>query len=145
MRVTPDTAILVRAHAKATGPAQKLVAALKERGGTLILSQFLLDEVVKTLRYPRLQARYGMTDEDIAKHLQYLRSFAEIVVPAEGPIIVSKDQDDDPVVYTVVAGQADVICTVDRHFYEPDVLAFCSRRGIRVMSDVELLRDLRSQ
>ncbi|MGC1722312.1 MAG: hypothetical protein WA746_25280, partial [Isosphaeraceae bacterium] len=47
--------------------------------------------------------------------------------------------DDDPVVYTALAGAADVICTVDRHFYEPNVLQFCSRFGIRIMDDVELL------
>jgi predicted nucleic acid-binding protein len=43
--------------------------------------------------------------------------------------VVLKDPNDDPVVYTAVAGGADVICTVDRHFYQPNVLAFCSRHG----------------
>jgi hypothetical protein len=69
----------------------------------------------------------------------------EIVAPAEGPPIVLKCPDDDPVVYTALAGAADVTCTVDRHFYEPNVLEFCSRYGIQVMDDVELLRILRQQ
>ena len=56
-----------------------------------------------------------------------------------------KDPDDDPVIYTALAGAADVICTVDRHFYEPGVLGFCSRYGIRIMDDVELLHDLRAE
>ena len=63
--------------------------------------------------------------------------------PAEGPPVVLKDPNDDPVVYTAVAGGADVICTVDRHFYQPNVLAFCSRHGIQLMTDIELLHALR--
>ncbi len=54
-----------------------------------------------------------------------------------------KDANDDPVVYTAVSGQADVLCTVDKHFYEPDVFAFCSRQGIQLMTDVKLLHLLR--
>jgi hypothetical protein len=65
---------------------------------------------------------------------------AEIVVPAEGPPLVLKDPNDDPVVYTALAGGADVLCTVDRHFYEPNVLSFCARYDIQVMTVVELLQ-----
>ncbi len=32
-----------------------------------------------------------------------------------------------------------MICTLDRHFYDPPVLEFCRMRNIRVMTDVELL------
>jgi len=38
-----------------------------------------------------------------------------------------------------------VICTVDGHFYEPGVIAFCNRYGIRIMNDVELLYILRQE
>jgi hypothetical protein len=51
---------------------------------------------------------------------------------------------NDPIVYTAVAGQADVICTIDRHFYHPNVLSFCGRQRILLMTDVELLHALRS-
>jgi hypothetical protein len=36
-----------------------------------------------------------------------------------------------------------VLCTRDRDFYAPEVVAFCRQRGIEVMNDVELLRRLR--
>jgi hypothetical protein len=41
-----------------------------------------------------------------------------------------------------VAGDVDVLCTPDRHFYTPNVLEFCKGKGIRVMDDVLLLREL---
>jgi predicted nucleic acid-binding protein len=84
-----------------------------------------------------------MSDGEIWAYLRDLESYAEIVEPAKGPPIVLKDANDDPVVYTAVAGQADILCTVDKHFYEPDVFAFCSRQGIQLMTDVELLHLLR--
>jgi predicted nucleic acid-binding protein len=52
------------------------------------------------------------------------------------------DPKDDPIVYTAVAGKADVLCTLDRHFQSPAVLDFLRTHGIRVLSDVELLREL---
>lgn len=145
MRITPDTAILVRANVKATGSAKELLRLIGKTGARLVLSPFLLTEVRRALRYPRLQALYRLSEEDIAEHLRYLESLADVVAPAEGPPVVLKDPDDDPVVYTAVAGQADIICTIDRHFFEPNVLAFCARQRILLMTDVELLHALRSQ
>jgi putative PIN family toxin of toxin-antitoxin system len=126
MRITPDTAILVRTNAKARGPARELLQVIQQTGACLVLSPFLLNEVARALRYPRLQAIYHLDDEAIAAHIRLLESIADVVAPAEGPPIVLKDPADDPVVYTAVAGQADVICTLDHHFFEPNVLAFCA-------------------
>ena len=103
----------------------------------------MLDEIQRVLRYPRLQAIYNLSNGDIWEHVRFLESISEIVEPAEGPPIVLKDPKDDPVVYTALAEQVDVLCTVDRHFYEPNVLAFCSRHSIQLMTDVELLHVLR--
>jgi len=47
------------------------------------------------------------------------------------------------VVLTALAGQADILCTLDGDFYDPDVLSFCSRYGIRVMTDTDLIRLIR--
>jgi len=55
------------------------------------------------------------------------------------------DPNDDPVVYTAVVGQADVLCALDRDFYAAEVVAFCQERGIEIMNDVELLRRLRGE
>ena len=94
------------------------------------------------MRYPRMQALYPMSDADIDGHIKYLESFAELVVPWQGPPVVLMDPDDDPVIYTALAGGADVICTLDKHFQEPAVRSFCSRHRIQIMSEFELLRTL---
>ena len=143
MRIAVDTAILIRANAKASGPAKELLQVIQQCGARLVVSPYVLDEIQRVLRYPRIQALYHLRDGDIWKYVHLLESIADIVDPAEGPAIVLKDPNDDPVVYTALAGQADVLCTVDKHFYEPSVLGFCARHGIRIMSDIDLLHFLR--
>ena len=58
------------------------------------------------------------------------------------PLVLS-DPADDPVLYTAVDGKADVLCTRNiKHFETPEVRKFCAARGIRVMTDLDVLRDL---
>jgi hypothetical protein len=47
------------------------------------------------------------------------------------------------VVYTAIHGKADVLCTLDQDFYEPEVDAFCRQRGVSVLDDVEWVRDIK--
>jgi putative PIN family toxin of toxin-antitoxin system len=142
MRITPDTGILVRMNAKATGPARRLLEAILAAPHDLVLSEFLLDETARVLRYPRLQKLYNLSAEDIDEHIQRLRDRADLVTPVVYKPVVWADPNDDPVVYTAVAGGTDVLCTLDRDFYAAAVVAFCRDRGIEVMNDVELLRKL---
>jgi predicted nucleic acid-binding protein len=56
---------------------------------------------------------------------------------------VVSDPADDPVLYTAADGKADVLCTRNtKHFALPAVQEFCAARGIRVMTDLEVLQDL---
>lgn len=143
MRITPDTMVLVRTNVRAFGPARELLRVVQQLGLRLVVSPFILNEVRRVLSYPRIQALYYLTDDEIGEHLQYIEALSDIVVPMEGPPLVLRDPNDDPVVYTALAGQADVLCTGDKHFYEPNVLSFCSRYRIRVMGEIELLRAIR--
>lgn len=63
---------------------------------------------------------------------------------AAAAAVVSADPDDDPIVATAVAGQAEVLCTRDRHLRTPAVRAYCSGQGIQVFTDLELLPLLRA-
>ncbi len=78
-------------------------------------------------------------------YLQTLASVSEIVAPILGGPIVLKDVDDDPIIYTAVAGKAEVLCTRDAHFYETSVRNFCSHIGTAIMDDVALLQVLRKK
>jgi putative PIN family toxin of toxin-antitoxin system len=143
MRVTPDTGILVRMNVRATGPARRLLDVILDGPHELVLSEFLLKETARVLRYPRMQAVYKLTENDISEHIELLRARSDLVDPVVHAPVVLADPNDDPVVYTAVAGGADVLCAMDRDFYSPQVISFCRDSGIEIMNDVELLQKLR--
>jgi predicted nucleic acid-binding protein len=64
-----------------------------------------------------------------------------IVEPIAVPQRLLRDETDSPVLGTALAGGAEILCTWDEDFYEQPVVAYCAERGIRIMSDIELLRD----
>jgi len=81
--------------------------------------------------------------QDIQEHVQFLVKISEVVHPSIEAPVVLKDRDDDPVVYTAIDGEADVLCTLDRDFYEPEVVAFCGKHGVSILDDVDLLQMLK--
>ena len=143
MIVTFDASILVRATKRSNGPARRVMNALARNPAHVIaLSPFILGEVGKVLSYPRMQALYRLTADEIHAHVEFLRAVARIVEPSAGLPIVLADPNDDPVLYTAVAAGADILCVKDKHFFEPNVVAFCAREDIQVMDDVSLLEML---
>lgn len=116
MRVLLDTNVLVRATGASAGPAQALLLRLAAPPHALVLSAFLLDELRRVLAYPRMLSQ-----------------------------TVLHDPDDDPMVACAVYGRADVLCTLDRHLHVHDVRAYCAPFKIRVLTDAELLAELRAE
>jgi hypothetical protein len=68
---------------------------------------------------------------------------AHMVEPSGIRPAVSSDPADDPILYTAADGKADILCTLNtRHFADPETREFCRKHGIRVMADVEALREI---
>ena len=144
MRVVLDTNVLVRANPKADGSARDLFTELAHSPEhTLIVSPFLLEEVERVLAYPRLQSLWPLEPAQIQEYTAALDDFSEMVHPGPAPAVVLSDPKDDPVIETALLGRADVLCTLDRHFYTPTVLDFLRQQSIQVMNDVQLLLRLR--
>ena len=113
----------------------------------MLLSPFLLMELERVFSYDRVRISTRLSDEEVAEYLGYLRAkeVSEMVFPGPAPSVVPSDSDDDPVVHTAVVGHADVLCTLNRHFYHPVVLGYCKQRGVLVGTDVEVLNFFRGQ
>lgn len=139
MRLTLDSNVLVRAVASPRGPALRVLEIVLG-AHTLVLSRFILDEVERVLLYPRLQARYRITAAEAAHFAQNLADVAEMVEPSIIRPIIAPDPADDPVLYTAADGKADILCTRNiRHFDGAEARTFCVSRGIRVMTDIDVL------
>jgi putative PIN family toxin of toxin-antitoxin system len=144
MRIVLDANILVRANIRSRGPARELLDIIRSNSAhVLILSRHILEEVGRTLLYPRLKAQYQLSEHEVREHVDLLRSVSTVVEPVMGAPVVERDPADDAVVYTAVEGRADILCTRDTDLYTSQVIAFCRRHGIQVMNDVDLLQRLR--
>src|SRR5687767_9100156 len=96
------------------------------------------------MRYERVRKIHGMSDAETNRYIADIALVAEdIESPASVTPLVIVDPDDDAVVATAITGKADVLCTLDRHLFHPDVMEHCRQRGVDVLTDVELLARLR--
>jgi len=143
VRIVLDTAILVRATEKSHGPAREVLHSVIV-GHTLLLSNELLVEVARVLRYPRLQRFYKLSEASVYEFVRCLREAAEIVALSPLLIMPIRDVNDIIVLQTAIIGEADVLCTTDEAFYAPPASEFLKRAGIVVADDISLLQQLRS-
>ncbi|MBZ2180117.1 MAG: putative toxin-antitoxin system toxin component, PIN family [Acidobacteria bacterium] len=143
MRIVLDTAILVRAHDGATGLARDLLLRLIESDHVLLISDAMLYELAKVLRYPRMLALHGLSESRIYDYIGFLRRTTEVIRP--NPLLVTpiRDINDTVVMQTAIIGEADVLCTRDQDFFEPPAEPFLRRAGIAVLDDIALMQRLR--
>ena len=110
----------------------------------LVTSQFQLAELLEVIRRPQFRALHGRDEQGIRRVISRVYKLAVVVpLPANIPAVVPDDPKDNPIVLTAILGQAEVLCTLDRHLHKPVVTEFCKRHGLRVLRDTELLAELR--
>ncbi len=143
MRIVLDTTVLVRAGASSHGLARDLLLAIIIGKHPLILSNEMLHEIAKVLRYQRLMTLHGLPENQVYDFVGYLREVAEIVSLDSFFTAPMRDVNDIVVLQTAIVGDADVICTRDRDFFEPPASGFLKSLGIAVMDDIALIEHLR--
>ena len=145
MRILLDTNILARAAIPGEGPARVVMLSATEDPHVLLMSAFIFSELHRILRYERVRKIHGLDDAGIDRFVSDLQASSATVELPDEPAdpVVPSDPDDDPIVATAVAGLADVLCTLDRHLHHADVRSHCEMRGLRILTDIELLAMLR--
>lgn len=144
MRVCCDTNVLVRAVTRPGSPAQEVAHRIRNSAEhVLILSTYILEETERVLRYPGVVLRAQVSAEEAAQFVVGIARIAELIELTGAPTRITADEDDDIIVQTAVIAQADVLCTLDRHFFDPDVRNYCQRHNVEVLDDVTLLGRIR--
>jgi len=139
VRIVLDSNILVRAFVTSQGLAHELLLAIFASDHTLVLSNEILFETARVLRYPRLMAVHGEGEEQIYRFTSWLSDAAEIITLNRLQFAPIRDRNDIFVLQTALGGEADVLCTCDRDFFEPPASIFLASVGIVVLNDKQLM------
>jgi putative PIN family toxin of toxin-antitoxin system len=142
VRIVLDSNLLVRSFVTSQGLAHDLLLAILSSDHTLILSNEILSEVARVLRYPRLMAVHGENEEAIYNFTGWLRDAAEIIALDPLTRAPIRDRNDIFVLQTVLNGEAEVLCTGDRDFFTPPASIFLASCGIDVLTDAQLMQRL---
>lgn len=144
MKIVLDNTILVRAHERAHGLGRELLTSLIESKHVLLLSNEMLQELARVLRYPRLKEFFGLTEERVFDYVASLHRSAEIVTL--NPLLTApiRDVNDVIVVQTAIIGEADIICTNDEDFFEEPITRYLAHCEISVLDDRTLMEQLRA-
>lgn len=145
MRIVLDTNIIVRAYANSKGLAHGLLMNILAGPHALLLSNEMVGELSRVLRYPRFMVDHGDDEEEIYEFISWLRHSAELVPVSHFPVAPIRDSNDIFVLQAALNGEANIICTLDRDFFELPASAFLASRGIAVLTDVQLMRKLRAR
>lgn len=112
MRVVLDANVLLSGLAYPASVPGRIVAAWRNGALEVVLSHFILDELRRVL--PRLSARHGFSDPEIADLVDCLAFEAELVEPGPGLEPALTDPQDQPVLGTLRAAQANYLVTGDK-------------------------------
>lgn len=143
MKIVLDTTILVRANERSQGLARALLLDIVDSSHILLLSNEMLHELARVLRYPRLQAFYGLSESLVYDYVAFLRCSSEIV--PLNPLVTApvRDVNDVIVMQTAIIGEADILCAMDDDFFAKPASDYLSKMGIAILDDVALMRRLR--
>jgi putative PIN family toxin of toxin-antitoxin system len=144
VKIVLDTSILVRANERSFGLARELLLRIVRSEHRLVVSNEMLYELAKVLRYPRLQRFYDLSENLIYNYVSFLRYASEIV--ALNPLVIApiRDVNDVVVMQTAIIGEADLLCTKDDDFFQSPAFEYLKRMRIAVINDAALMKRLDS-
>lgn len=116
MRVVLDVNVLISALLNRRGPPARLVIAWLDGAFDLVISPLLLEELRRSLAYPKLRRR--IPEDEAAGYLEMLARGASLVPdPVEPAPFTSADPEDDYLI-SLAASTGSLLVTGDGHLLE---------------------------
>lgn len=136
MRAVVDANVFVSAFINVVGAPALVIDAWLARRFVVVMSEALRAEIREVSSRPTTARYFRATGEAVATILSNLDAAVDLVVP--DPVsVVQDDPDDDIVLGTATAGDADYIVTGDNH-----LLALGSFAGIPIVNPAHFLHIL---
>lgn len=135
-RIVLDTNVYVSALMKpASTPGKVFKKIINSASYELVVSEAILDEILRVLFYPKVRKYIQGADEEIKHWVQTISMIAHIVFPEpHDEIIVQEDPDDDKFILAAQDGKAKVIISGDAH-----LLKLKKFQGITIITPQEFI------
>ena len=141
MRAVLDANVLVGALIRPQGPpGQVLDRLLRDSAFELVASRATLDELRRSLNYPKVRKYLLLSDEDLDLWVEAMGAIAVLVEGRVSRRLVEADPADDIYIAAALEGLAEYIVTGDRH-----LLDLGNHEGIRLVTPREFLANLKGE
>jgi putative PIN family toxin of toxin-antitoxin system len=129
VKAVVDTNVVVSRYIAPGGTPARIMNYWEASAFQLLVSDSILVEYDRVLRYPRLVQRHHMDEIQIRRVVRRFRRFGVLCSPTESLSVVPNDPSDDKFLECAVAGEADFVVSGDPHLL--DLRRF---RGIEIVS-----------
>ena len=137
MRIVVDTNILVSAYLTPKGKAAQILEQWRHHRFDLIISEPLLAEYERVLRYDHIQSLHLMSNDEISTVIDDFREFAFVVKPTQKISVIKDDPDDNKFLECVIAGSASYITSGDTH-----LLQIGQYKNIQILTTTLFLKNI---
>ncbi len=119
LRVVLNANIFVSALIQPRGPSGRIIKSfLEERTFILLVSKPILEEIRRSLKYPRVRSHISASDAEIEQWVVSLDNTATRVSGKLEINAVKADPDDDKYIAAAAEGLAEYIVTGDSHLLD---------------------------
>jgi putative PIN family toxin of toxin-antitoxin system len=140
MRVVLDTNVIISSYLTPHGRVARIVTLWEQGAIDVLVSDVILDEYARVLRYPRHRKAHQLTDDQLADIDEAFREFSEYIEPEDTPAVVEEDPDDDHFLACADWGRADCLVSGDPHLLKLDYY-----KGIPILSPAAFLKQFFSE
>lgn len=130
MRVVLDSNVLLSGLMYPEGTPGRIVRAWREGRFDLVISLQQIEEIGRTLAYPKIRKVLGWDEEAIGRFLRQIYLRAEMIELAGEGVAGLRDPDDAPLIETLARSGAEALVTGDR-----DLLVLADRYRVETPSE----------
>lgn len=134
MKVVLDANVFVSALLSKQGAPRQIIAHWREEMFELLLSEELLAELERVLRYPKIAQVHHLSPAELEEFLALLRDEARLIAPQQR-LDVSPDETDNRYIECAVAGGAEFLVTGDKQH----LLPLKEHQGVIILSPTAFL------
>lgn len=133
-RSVVDTNVIVSVLLSPSGSPARVIQRWESEAFDLLVSEPILVEYRRALKYDHLRAHHRMTAEEISQVIEGFREFGLLIDVSLDLDVIPEDPEDNKFIECAITGKANYIVTGDSH-----LLALQDYQGIRILTPAAFL------